>query len=198
MVNLALFFLVLAPVVAIAYLVWAYRKRSAARVAASSDRFARIFEPGAQRSATATAPAGTASLDEAAASAIAPRGLSPYVRRAGLLSAGHARLRDALRTALPAHEVFAHVSLASLIELTGVPEGRERDQRLRALAQQTADCVVCDKTFSIVAVVDIESGQSADRQFKAECLRAAGVRYLRWHADEIPRSGEIAALIAEQ
>jgi len=190
-VNLALVFLALAPIVALAYIVWAYRQKSAARAAGSSDRFARMLDPSAQSSATVHARAGSVLPDQDSNPVVAPR--ASYMRRAALLNAGRARLLEALREALPGHEIFARVSLASLIELTGVPEERERNPRLRALAQQTVDCVVCDKGFGVVAVVELETGQSADRQFKAECLKEAGVRYLRWDAAEFPGRDEIAA-----
>jgi hypothetical protein len=196
-VSWALFFLLLAPIVAIIYLVWAYRKKAAARAAASNDRLAGILDPGTPRPGAADAAPQPAPQAESPNSVAPLRGVASYARRAGLLDAGQMRLREALRAGLPRHELFAHVSLAAVVEVTGLPEGRERDQRLRALAQQTVDCVVCDSTFAIVAVVDLEDGQSAERQFKAECLRAAGIRYLRWHPAELPSGSSISALIAE-
>ena len=193
--NWALLFLALAPIVALAYIVWAYRRKAASHEAVRRDRLARILDPNSQRTVTAdpsTPPASPAELPKLAA---AQRATAAYARRSGLLDAGDIRLREALRAALPGHELFAHVSLAALIEVSGLPEGREREQRLRVLAHHTVDCVVCDRTFGIVAVIDLEDGQTADRLFKAECFRAAGIRYLRWHAAEIPRSDGIAALI---
>jgi hypothetical protein len=198
-VSFAWFLLALAPVAAFIYVVWAYRKRTAARAASSSKRFAQIFNPSAQPSATthaATDAAQTESPGTGSSTAAATRGPAAYARRARLLSAQHIQLLDLLDAGLPDHEVFAHVSLAAVIEFTGLPEGREREQRLRALAQQTVDCVVCSNAFEVVAVVDLESGHTAEMRYKAECLKAAGVRYLRWNPLELPRSHEVAALIA--
>jgi hypothetical protein len=194
-VSWAWFFLALAPVVAIVYVVWAYRKRTAARAASRRERFAQIFSPRAQRS-TAPEVAHAGFPGVASTPGVASRGPAPYARRATLLSARHIQLHDVLRAGLPDHEIFAHVSLAAVIELTGLPEGREREQRSRALAQQTIDCVVCSKAFEIVAAVDLESGHTAETRFKAECLKAAGVRYLQWNPVELPRSDEVAALLA--
>lgn len=191
----ALFLLALAPVVAIVYVVWAYRKRTAARASASSERFTRIFNPPAPRSATTDDAIQTASAGEASNTAAATRAPASYARRASLLSTRHMQLRETLRAGLPEHEVFAHVSLAAVIELTGLPEGREREQRLRALAQQTVDCVVCSKAFEVVVAIDLESGHTAETRFKAECLKAAGVRYLQWNPMELPLSHEVAARI---
>lgn len=189
------FFLALAPVVAIVYVVWAYRKRTAARAASRRERFAQIFSPRAQRS-TAPEMAHAESPGAASPPEVPTRGPAPYARRATLLNVRHIQLHDVLRAGLPDHEVFAHVSLAAVIELIGLPEGREREQRSRALVQQTIDCVVCSKAFEIVAAIDLESGHTAETRFKAECLKAAGVRYLQWNPVQLPRSDEVAALLA--
>ena len=194
MITLAWSLLALGFVGLIVYVILDYRKKAAARAAASKERFSRIFNP-----------AGPGAGSDKAAGEIPPTLLTPaalagtpasYARRNSLLDARHARLFELLHAGLPQHAIFAHVSLAALIEIIGLPEGREREQRFRGLAQQRLDCVVCSKAFDIVAVVDLEDGTTAEARFKAECLKAAGVPYLRWNPLELPPAGELAALVA--
>ena len=183
---------------ALIYVVWDYRKKRAARAAASSERFTRIFAAAEQGAA---APGGGAEKAvqqmPPTRAAMAPVASAPafYARRTAFLDARHGRLWALLGTALPEHAIFAHVSLAAVLELTGLPEGREREQRLRGLAQQTLDCVVCNRAFDIVAAVDLENGSTADGRFKAEALKAARVRYLRWSPLELPAVADIVPLL---
>jgi hypothetical protein len=194
-INLALFFLVLAPVVAIVYVVWAYRKKTAARAAASSERLARLLNAPAAGAAPSDVTAQDVSRGEPSVAAPAARGAVSYARRPSFLSRSQIELHDRLRIGLPGHHVFAHVPLVAMIDLTGMPEGREREQRLRALAQHMVDCVVCSGTFEIVAAIDLEHGNTAEARFKAECLKGAGIPYLRWNPAQLPRGDEVAALI---
>lgn len=187
--SFAWFLLTLGFVGLIIYVVWDYRRKQAARAAASSERFTRIFSSAGQGRATGASPG----LPTPPAVASTP---TSYVGRNTFLGVHHGRLFAALDAGLPDYKIFAHVSLAAVIELTGLPEGREREQRARGLAQQTLDCVVCSKAFDIVAVVDLADGTAADARFKAECLKAAGVHYLRWNPLELPPAAAVATLIA--
>lgn len=199
MMTLAWSLLALGFVGLIVYLVLDYRKKAAARAAASKERFSRIFNPAGPGPAAPGAGSDKAA-GEIPSTLPTPAALAgtsgSYARRNSLLDARHARLFELLHAGLPQHAIFAHVSLAALLELTGLPEGREREQRWRGLAQQRLDCVVCSKAFDIVAVVDLEDGTTAEARFKAECLKAAGVPYLRWNPLELPPAGELAALLA--
>ena len=190
----AWYLLALLPTAAITYIVWAYRKRNAARAAASGDRYAQIFKPLMARAAAPEA-AEAALSGRTAGAAPEARGTGAYARRARLLTAQQADLRELLKSGLPDHEILSSVSLAAVIEVCGLPEGRAREQRLRALTQHTVDCVVCGSALEVVAVLDLENGSAADARFKSECLKAAGVRYLRWNPLEFPRSNDLSALI---
>jgi len=85
-----------------------------------------------------------------------------------------------------------------VLEVAGLPDGREREQRVRALAQQTVDCVVCTQALAVVAIVDLDSGSTPEARFKLEVLKAAGVRYLQWNPLEPPPEGDLAAWIGEK
>ncbi|MBI4195019.1 MAG: DUF2726 domain-containing protein [Betaproteobacteria bacterium] len=181
---LAYWLLGLAPVVAVAYIVWAYRKKIATRAAVSNERFERMFGTQPQR---APAPAS-------AAVPSASQGRM-FSRKERLVSENHGRLLSTLRSAMPEHEVFAHVSLAALVDLSPHLQGREREQRQRALTQYGVDCVICDGDMRIVAAVDLDAGNGAGARFKSECLKAAGISYLRVNPAEMPRDDTLRALL---
>jgi hypothetical protein len=192
---LAYWLLALAPIVAIVYLVWAHRRRTSAMVATRNERLERIFDAPASPAAPAAA---TGAAIEAPRPVAAPAPVAPpqlYAGKERLLGERHALLLAALRSAAPGHEVFAHVSLAALIEVAPTLQGREREQRLRALAQYVVDCVVCNADLRAIAAVDLEAGGTAEGQFKAECLKAAGVRYLRLPPTTLPKVENLRILI---
>jgi len=102
-----------------------------------------------------------------------------------------------LKTGLPDHEIFANVSLASVMALPA--GGAEREQQLRRLAPYQLDFVVCDKSMHVVAVVDVETAGGADaagiQQFKADYLKRAGIRLVRVNPAAMPRRDQVRALI---
>lgn len=193
---LAYWLLGLAPVVAVAYLVWAYRKKAAAHAAARNERFEQIFGGSSSRSAISDAglpAAGAAGLQPSAA---ATSGRAPsYARKDRLLNPQQAELLHVLRIALPDYEILARMSLAAMIDVPAEAQGREREQRLRALAQYVVDCVVCSKDMHVMAAVDLEAGSNAESRFKSECLKAAGVRYRCVSPAALPKPEEMRALL---
>jgi uncharacterized protein DUF2726 len=102
-----------------------------------------------------------------------------------------------LKTGLPDHEIFANVSLASVMALPA--SGGEREQQLRRLAPYQLDFVVCDKNMHIVAAVDLETAGGAEaagiQQFKADYLKRAGVRLVRVNPAAMPRREQVRALV---
>lgn len=194
---LAYWLLGLAPVLAIAYIVWTHKKKAAARAAVSSKRFDAIFGGAAQRAATPTSTAGAAESPAAQPSSAAALGRRTpiYSRKERLLEEAHALLFSRLRSALPEHELFAHVSLAAAVEVPPAVQGREREQRLRALRQYTADCMVCSRDMTVIAAVDLEGDNNVERQFKSECLKTAGVRYVRISSGDLAKCEGLRALV---
>lgn len=182
--------LALASLAAFLYIVRAYKQRTTAQRAASSKRFEEIFGDAARRAKSnptiAIPPATGAATVTMRASAASVRTAPAYLRRERLLSAQHAALFRALESALPEHCVFTHVSLAALIDIPPSVQGREREQRLRVLAQHTVDCLVCSRDFEVTAAVDLETGETAESRIKLECLKAAGVRHLRLDPQALP------------
>ena len=193
---LAYWLLGLAPVVAVAYLVWAYRKKAAAKAVARRERFERFFGASPPGVATSDAASNAGEMAAPQPSATPASGRAPsYARKEHLLNPHQAQLFQLLKTALPDYEVLVRVSLTAMIEVHSAMQGREREQRLRALAQHVVDCVVCGKDMHVIAAVDLEAGSSAESRFKSECLKAADVRYVCISPGALPKREEVRALV---
>ena len=176
--------LTLLPVAAVLYIVWAHRRRAVQRAAESSKRFAEVFG--------AVAPVRP-SQSPATAGPIAAAPLC--LKRDKVLDGQHAMLFRALSAALQGHLVFPHVSLSAIVQLPPALQGREREQRLRALAQNTVDCLVCDAETHAVAAIDLENGASPEWRIKSEYLAAAQLRYVRVDPAVLPAPQEIRNLV---
>jgi len=183
----------------VAAAIWDVRRQARERAAASKARFEQLFKE--QVSAAPPPDSPPAALTAAAAAARPAPQASPAV---AAVAAGDRFLGQAetviyglLKTGMPDHEVFANVMLASVVSASG--NGYQREQQNRRLSQYQIDFVVCDRDMRIVAAVEIETASGADaigvRRFKADCLKAAGIRLVRIHAASPPRGDEIRALV---
>jgi uncharacterized protein DUF2726 len=195
-------------VAVIAYFVWDFRKKVAAREAASKQRFEELLREQASGSARpappaapAAAPASRAAPAAPAAAAVSAAAPVPATAAAAarerFLGQHETLLYLLLKTGLPDHEIFASVSLASVMAL---PAGAaEREQQLRRLAPYQLDFVVCDKSMHVVAVVDMETAGGADaagvQQFKADYLKRAGIRLVRVNPAAMPRRDQVRGLV---
>lgn len=182
--------------------VWSSRKQIAAREAASKARFERMLgapvQPAAPAESEPMAEAAFPSAPSVSLAAPAPAkapALAPARER--FLGQAETLLYYLLKTGLPGYEVFANVTLASVIGVSG--GGHEREQQLRRLAQYRLDFVVCDKSMRIIAAVDVDSAPAAmgagEQQFKADCLKGAGVRLVRVKRAALPKRDQIPALV---
>lgn len=189
--------LVLAPVVAVAYVIWAYGRKFSEKEAASRERLALLLgDKRAGPAATAgTAPArGATGVPAAAPAAAAP--LPAWTARERFLSQPETLLYYLLKSGLPDHEIFAHVSLAALVGMARRLDGYERDPQLQRLAQHEFSFVVCDKSMRVVAAVELNHAANGSAQdLKAECLNAAGIRLLRVDPAALPRREEVRTLV---
>jgi len=182
--------------------VWSSRKQIAAREAASKARFERMLrapaQPAASTEATPTAAAAfpsASSVSLAAPALVKAPAAAPARER--FLGQAETLLYYLLKTGLPGYEVFPNVSLATVIGVSG--SAYEREQQLRRLAQYRLDFVVCDKAMRIIAAVDVDSAAAAmgagEEQFKADCLKGAGVRLVRVKRAALPKRDQIPALV---
>jgi very-short-patch-repair endonuclease len=103
-----------------------------------------------------------------------------------------------LVSALPDHIILAQVQLSRFL---GVKKGNNYRAWFNRINRMTADFVVCNKDFSIVAVIELDDSthQRTDRQAadtkKDKALSSAGVRIVRWQANAIPDKAAIQAAI---
>lgn len=172
----------------ICFLIWSYRKNIALKAEASQERYAQLFSD-----SLSTAP-----REEGAAVAASPlprpADIPRYTGKERLLGKADTLMLYVLRAGLPGHEILARVNLAEVVDPSPALQEYERDLLRRRLAQHSLDFVVCDKSSKIVAVVEFETGTDA-AVFKAACLEAARIRYVRIKADTIPRRENIHALV---
>lgn len=197
---MAWYLFLLAVAGGVAFAIWNYRRKTAARRAASDARYQEIFKGGSQSGANAqsAAPAGAEPL-AAPAPAKAPPAPSaaPGVAVQRFLGQAESLLYYLLKAGLPDCEVFAGVSLARVVGAGG--EGRDREQQLRRLSQYQLEFVVCDKNMRVIAVVEVESAAGAaaagDQRFKSDMLKQAGIRFVRLNPLALPRRDEVRPLI---
>ena len=184
----------------VAFAVWDYRKKTAARAAASQARFEEIFKG---KGAAAPSPPESApplpAATVATTSAVPQPSPAVSAARAGdrFLGRAEAMVYRLLRTGMPDHEVFAKVTLASVV--SGPGSGHQRAQQVQRLSQYLIDFIVCDRDLRIVAAVELETAGGAEaigvRKFKEDCLKAAGIRLVRIDTAAPPRGQEIRALL---
>lgn len=189
-----LFVLVVAGGIAI--LTWDIRRKTAAREAASKKRFEEMFlaRPAAG-SAPASVPAAAPgpSVGPVEGKPVAPA--FPAPERGRFLDRTQTLIYRLLKVAIPDHEVFANVALASVT-------GSKNEQEARRLSQFRLDFVVCDKSMQVVAVVEMEASgglqAAGEQRFKADSLKAAGIRLVRVDSARLPRREEIRELVCGQ
>lgn len=191
-----LFLLVVACVAAV--LVWDFRRKAARREAASKERFEQIFKA---KAAAATASESSPAAPPSTGAPAAPKpsaGVSALSARERFLGQPQTLVYFLLKTGIPDLQVFANVTLASVVSVPG-EEGPDREQKLRRLSQCQLDFVVCDRDMRIVAVVDMDAPESRDtagmQRFKSDCLMAAGVRLIRINPMSLPSREQMRGLV---
>jgi hypothetical protein len=187
MSGLFWFLLLLAPVVAIGYVVWAYRQKTAGRDAASRERYATLVEA----SRGAAAPAGAARSDQGApalAAAASPGTRQPKARER-FLGQPETLLYYVLKAGLPEHEVFPRVGLAAVLD---APDTRSTP----ALQRLDLDFLVCDKSMRAVAAVLLDgrvAGPVVD--VMRQSLSGVGIRLVRVNPAALPKRDQVKALV---
>lgn len=189
------FLFLLAVAGSVAFTIWNFHRKTAARKAASEARFEKIFKGPAEVPANPPPPAAAPAESSAPAKAPPAALVTPPAAAQRFLGQAESLLYYLLKAGLPDSEVFAGVSLARVVGAAG--EGRE--QQLRRLAQYQLDFVVCDKNMQVVAVVEVESAAGADaagdRRVKSDLLKQAGIRLIRINPAALPQREQIRVLI---
>jgi hypothetical protein len=191
---LLIYYLVaLVPFALLGYVLWAYHRKAAEKEAASQERLALLM----------VASQSTPGLEEAEPGATPPEKNEParqgpaWAPRERFLSQAEAVVYYLLKSALRRdHEIYVHVALATVVTVGGTIPAFEREQRLRRLAQQELDFVICDKNLRVVAAVELSgAGTAADLELKSECLKSADIRLIRLDPASLPRRDAIRALV---
>jgi len=187
------FLFLLVPAVAIAYIIWTYRKKSADKEAQSRERLATLV--GISQNA---ATAGAAPREHAAAEARSrppAAATPPPARRERFLTQSESLLYYVLKAGLPGHEVFPRVGVGSILEAPGQGYGQTLE-RGRDLALHDIDFVICDKSMRIVAAIRLEGGTASDGRERAyRRLNDAGIRLVALRPDALPRREQVHALV---
>jgi hypothetical protein len=123
-------------------------------------------------------------------------GGAKFKLKSPLLSIPEQDLYRRLVTALPDHIVLAQVAFSQMITVTGGEADENFRKRLTA-QQKVADFVICDKSFMVVAVVELDdSTHSASKdQKRDEIIREAGSNTVRWRTTKQPNQEEIRRLV---
>ena len=192
---MAWFLFLLAAAGGVAFAIWNFHRKTAARKAASEARFEKIFKGPAR--IPASPPPASAAEPSALAKAPPAASAAPLAAARRLLGPAESQIYYLLKSGLPDFEIFAGVSLARVAGAAA--EGREREQQLRRLSGYQLDFVVCDKSMQVVTVVDIEAaggaGAAGDQRFKSDLLKQAGIRLVRINPAALPRREQVRTLI---
>jgi hypothetical protein len=188
---------VLIAAAAIAYFVWDLRRKTSAREAASAQKFAELLRAQAPASSRPQASPAAASATGFPAPAQAPSVPAAHPPAQRFLGQAETLLYYLLKTGIPDHEVFANVPLAAVVGVPGA--GPEREQQLRRLAPYQLGFVVCNKSMRVVAVAEMDTAGSVEaagaQNFKAECLKQAGIRLVRINPAALPRRDQIRTIV---
>jgi hypothetical protein len=206
----ATFWAALAPILfiaAIVYVIYKIRRASQERRQRSDERatelLANLHAHAPARSAPAEPRPAAAEPRPMATAAQAARSVQSHAataltRRARILTDAQRMLFLVLRAAMPEHLIMAHVRIVDLLDLADGAEALERDARLRTLARERLDFVVCDSDLVPLAGIVLYAGgidQVPDESAKIQALREIGVRFLRFRADSVPRPAEVRNLV---
>lgn len=192
------FLIFLVAVALTAGIYWSFRKKLNRRTAEHARRLEVLLAELKRDSHPAASATAEASPEIAAAPAAVPE--RTFGKKPRLLPQTGALLYLVFRTGLPDHEIFANLTLADLIEIEPAVRGYEREQKLRRLAQQRVDLVVCTKQLEVVAAVLIDISVSVgaaqtDSGFTESCLQAAGIRLLHVDTAAPPRHQQVRELV---
>jgi len=189
------FLMLLVAVGAVGALIWNYQRKIAEREAASKQRFEELLKSRPTGAAAAAASPAAPASSAVAAEAKPPASAVAAAVKGRFLGQPQTLVYRLLKAAMSDHEIFANVTLVSVV-------GSKSEQEARRLAPYRLDFVVCDKAMQVVSVVELEAGgglqAAGEYHFKAESLKAAGVRLVRIDAARPPRREEIRGLVCGQ
>lgn len=198
--SLVLFVVVVALA---AYAVIATRRARRAQLERSQERATAMLMALHQEAARNTAPADARQSAAAKPAPAPPPSTGPILpaevaRRPRLLSDPQRLLYLVLRVGMPDHVVMANVRLIDLVDCGTDAAAVQADARLRVLASQRVDFLVCNRALEPIAALTLaaaDASPAGDERAKIDTLRAWGVKFLRFRIGALPRPKEIRSLI---
>ena len=102
-----------------------------------------------------------------------------------------------LRNALPDHAILPQVAFSRFVYTKGATK-KENFRYMATAKQKVADFLICDKTFFIIAVIELDDSSHNTTKDAARdaILKEAGLRVLRWKVNTIPTENEIRSILA--
>ena len=186
--------------VIIAVFVWSYRRQTAAREAASAER-TKAFVAQARAAAASEKPAATTKTAASSVTSVTAQGaksslplVSGFKVRTQWLSTEQRAMHTLLKSGLPGCEIFAQVSLATIIQPAENLTGFAREAQERRLTDAVVDFLVCDGSMKAVAAVQcgLRSGKAAETTaFAAACVLSTGIRWVEIVPPALPRVDEV-------
>ena len=124
--------------------------------------------------------------------ALANAGGPAFKLKSPLLSVPEQDLYRRLVAALPDHVILAQVAFSQMIKVEG-GERKENFGKFATARQKVADFVVCDKSFKVVAVVELDdSTHSREKDERRDAIiHEAGSKTIRWRTANRPTTEEI-------
>ena len=187
----------LLPVVAVAWIVWSYRRKAGDKEARSREREMELVGllQGDRTSRAPSTPRASANPDApvAPSPAAAPSAAVTATRRERFLSQPETLIYYLLRTGMAGYEVFPRVSLASVLAPSSAPP---RTGGQAPSGAHDLDFVVCDKSMRIVAAIQLAGRLAGPDSVRVEQnLAAAGIKLVTVDPKALPKRGELGALI---
>lgn len=193
--------LALIPFALVGYVLWAYHRKAAEKDALSHERMTLLMgetqrELLPHEAAPAAPPAGAQAAARAPERTLTAKG-PEWVRRDRFLSKSEAVVYYLLKTALRRdHEIYVHVPLSAVVTVGESVPAYDREQRMRRLSQHELAFVVCDKALHVIAALELnEYLTEVDADFKAECLKSAGIRLIQLDPAALPPRDAIRTLV---
>lgn len=124
------------------------------------------------------------------------RSTAKFKLKLPLLSSPEQDLYRRLIVALPDHIILAQVAFSQMITTAG-GDSKENFRKNLTARQKVADFVVCDKSFLVVAVVELDDAthSHAKDEKRDAIIREAGSKTVRWRVSMLPNTDDIRRLI---
>lgn len=184
----------LAPVAAIVWIFWAFRRKTAEKDMRSQERVAALVAL-RQSGGAAPHPAGIERAVAQSAPIPAAVAAAAGASRDRLLTQSETLTYYLLKAGLPGCEVFPRIALATVLATPETTTGRPPGELSRTVRYEL-DFVVCDKSMRVVAAIRLDGRPGGpDTEWAEGRLTAAGIRLVKIDPAALPRRERVGALV---